>query len=134
MLDEIEPIAGARDLLLALREANYAVVLASSGKPEHIDHYLDLLDAREIVRGWTTAEDVEETKPAPDLLRVALDKAPDSEVITIGDSVWDCRAAERIDVRAIAVLTGGFGEQELRDAGAISVYEDLPELIDRFLS
>jgi HAD superfamily hydrolase (TIGR01549 family) len=134
MLDEIEPIAGARDLLLALGAANYTVVLASSGKPEHVDHYLDLLDAREIVRGWTTAEDVESTKPAPDLLQVALDKAPDSEVVTIGDSVWDCHAAQRIDVPAITVLTGGFAEQELRDAGAIAVYEDLPELIGRFLS
>jgi HAD superfamily hydrolase (TIGR01549 family) len=135
MLAEIEPIAGARDMLLALRDADYTVVLASSGKPEHIDHYLDLLDAREIVHGWTTSADVEDTKPAPDLLKVALDKAPTgSEVVTIGDSVWDCEAAQRIDVPAIAVLTGGFGEQELRDAGAISVYEDLPELMNRFLS
>jgi phosphoglycolate phosphatase-like HAD superfamily hydrolase len=111
------------------------VVLASSGKPEHIDHYLDLLDAREIVHGWTTASDVEDTKPAPDLLQVALDKAPaHDDVITIGDSIWDCLAANRISIPSIAVLTGGFAEAELRDAGASEVYADLPTLIDRFLS
>jgi HAD superfamily hydrolase (TIGR01549 family) len=135
MLTEIEPLAGARDLLIALRDADYAVVLASSGKPEHIDHYLDLLDAREIVHGWTTASDVEDTKPAPDLLQVALDKAPaHDDVITIGDSIWDCLAANRISIPSIAVLTGGFAEAELRDAGASEVYADLPTLIDRFLS
>lgn len=130
MLDEIEPLAGAHEFLTALRAAGYTVVLASSGKPEHIDHYLDVIDARDLVHGWTTAEDVSDTKPAPDLLTVAMDRAPDpdADTVTIGDSVWDCRAAAKIHVPTVGVLTGGFGAAELTDAGAAVVYEDLPRL------
>jgi phosphoglycolate phosphatase-like HAD superfamily hydrolase len=130
VLAEIEPLDGARELLTGLRDTGYDVVLASSGKPEHIDHYLDLLDARKIVRGWTTAEDVANTKPAPDLLTAAMDKAPhpDAETVTIGDSVWDCEAAAKIHVPAVGVLTGGFCAAELTEAGAAVVYGTLPEL------
>jgi HAD superfamily hydrolase (TIGR01549 family) len=135
MLDEIVALDGARELLVALRDLDYAVVLASSGKPEHIDHYLDMLDAKDIVDGWTTSADVESTKPAPDLLAVAMKKAPPvDDVVTIGDSVWDCAAAGRLGVPAVAVLTGGFGEAELTDAGAVSVHEDLPALMAYFRS
>jgi HAD superfamily hydrolase (TIGR01509 family) len=130
MLDEIEPLDGAHEFLTVLRDAGYTVVLASSGKPEHVDHYVDLVGARGLVHGWTTAEDVSKTKPAPDLLTVAMDKAPfdDGETVTIGDSVWDCRAAEKIHIPSVGVLTGGFSPAELTDAGAAAVYEDLPRL------
>jgi phosphoglycolate phosphatase-like HAD superfamily hydrolase len=128
MLTEVTLLAGARDLLLAFRERGDTVVLASSGKPEHIDHYLDLLDARSIVQAWTTAEDVDASKPAADLLEVALDKVKGDEVVTIGDSVWDCQAAERLGVPTVGVRTGGFGTEELVEAGAAVVYEDLPEV------
>ncbi len=129
MLPEIVPLEGARDLLLAFREGGHAVVLASSGKPEHIDHYLDLLDARSIIDGWTTAEDVDATKPATDLLEVALDRTEaDDEVVTIGDSVWDCEAARRLGVPSVGLRTGGFGTDELTDAGATCVYDDLAAL------
>lgn len=130
MLEEIEPLDGAHDFLTALREAGYTVVLASSGKPDHVDHYLDLVGARDLVHGWTTAEDVSDTKPAPDLLTVAMDKAPDpdAETVTIGDSVWDCQAAKKIHLPTVGLLTGGFSAAELTDAGAVTVYENLPDL------
>lgn len=130
MLDEIEPLEGAHEFLTALGEAGYTVVLASSGKPDHVDRYLDVVGARDLVHGWTTAEDVSDTKPAPDLLTVAMDKAPDpnAETVTIGDSVWDCRAAEKIGVPTVGVLTGGFSAAELTDAGAAVVHDDLPRL------
>jgi phosphoglycolate phosphatase-like HAD superfamily hydrolase len=133
MLPEITPLEGARELLAAFRARGDAVVLASSGKPEHVDHYLDLLDARPIIDGWTTAADVDATKPATDLLEVALDRteagAEDgAEVVTIGDSVWDCQAARRLGVPSVGLRTGGFGTDELTDAGAAEVYDDLTEL------
>jgi phosphoglycolate phosphatase-like HAD superfamily hydrolase len=132
MIDEIEPLDGAHDFLVALGEAGYTVVLASSGKPQHIDRYLDVLGARDLVHGWTTAEDVSDTKPAPDLLTVAMDKAPEprAEAVTVGDSVWDCQAAKKIHVPTVGVLTGGFGAAELTDAGAAVVYENLPRLCE----
>src|SRR4051812_7104682 len=74
MLPEISVLPGARDLLLAIRDRGHRLVLASSGKPRHVEHFLDLLDARDIAEAWTTSEDVAATKPAPDLLHVALEK------------------------------------------------------------
>lgn len=128
ILDEVCPIEGARALLEAAREAGYLVVLASSGKPDHVDRYLDLLDARDLAHAWTSSADVSQTKPQPDLIEVALEKAGESEAVVIGDSVWDCQAARRIDLPCVAVRTGGFGEQELLDNGASRVYDDLVRL------
>lgn len=131
VLGEITVLDGARELLHALRDNDFTVVLASSGKPEHVHHYLDLLDARSLVDGWTTAADVEETKPAPDLIEVALAKVRHDDVraLTVGDSIWDCHAAGRLGIPTAAVRTGGFGADELTKAGAVSVLDDLPALI-----
>jgi phosphoglycolate phosphatase-like HAD superfamily hydrolase len=104
------------------------VVLASSAKPDEVEHYLDLLDARELADDWTSAGDVEATKPEPDLVQVALEKVGGGEAVMIGDSTWDCEASKRAGLETIAVLTGGFSEGELLEAGAGAVYESIDEL------
>jgi HAD superfamily hydrolase (TIGR01549 family) len=123
MIEEVEPFEGARELIRELKERGHAVVLASSAKQDEVDRYLDLLEARELADGWTTSADVEATKPEPDLIKAALEKAGGGEAVMIGDSTWDCEAARRAGLETIAVLTGGFSEQELRDAGAAVVFE-----------
>jgi HAD superfamily hydrolase (TIGR01549 family) len=128
LIGEVAPLEGARDLIVTLKERGHAVVLASSAKKDEVDHYLDLLRARELVEGWTTSADVEATKPAPDLVRTGIEKAGAGDAVMVGDSTWDCQAARRAGVETIAVLTGGFSEQELRDAGAVAVFESLREL------
>lgn len=129
LIDEVEPMAGARELLEKLHDEDAAVILASSAKQEEVDHYLDLLDARELVDGWTTSTDVERTKPHPDLVNAALEKAgSDGPAVLVGDSVWDVKAARAADVPTLAVLTGGFSEAELREAGATQVVESIDEL------
>jgi HAD superfamily hydrolase (TIGR01509 family) len=130
MMDEVEVFKGARELLHQLHDSGCKFILASSAKPEEIDYYIDLLDAREIADGWTSAGDVEATKPAPDLVESALTRAgvgPD-EATMVGDSPWDARSAGRAGVETVAVMTGGFSEDELRDAGAADVYESIREL------
>jgi HAD superfamily hydrolase (TIGR01549 family) len=131
LIEEVEPLEGARELIEDLGSAGRAVVLASSAKPDEIDHYLDLLDAREIVAGWTTSADVERTKPEPDLVQAAVEKAGGGPAVMLGDSTWDCEAAGRAGVEAVGVLTGGFSEQELRDAGAVRVFQSLTDLRER---
>jgi phosphoglycolate phosphatase-like HAD superfamily hydrolase len=128
LIDEVVALSGARELICDLRERGSRIVLASSAKAVEVDHYLDLLDAREIVDGWTTAADVERTKPEPDLVRAALDCAGTERAVMVGDSVWDCIAAARAGVPKIAVLTGGFSEQELLDAGAACVFDSIEAL------
>ncbi len=128
LIDEVRPLPGARDLIVALKERGLTVVLASSGKQEEIDHYLDLLDARELLDGWTTSDDVESTKPEPDVLGVALKLAGGGPALLIGDSLWDCEAAERAGIPVIALLAGGFCAEELRAAGASATYDSPAEL------
>jgi HAD superfamily hydrolase (TIGR01549 family) len=128
LIGEVAAFDGARELLADLKERGHQVVLASSAKPDEVDAYLDLLDARELTDDWTSAEDVGTTKPAPDVVQVAIRKAGIEQAVMVGDSVWDCQAAERAGIPAIAILTGGFSEQELRGAGAVAVFESLGEL------
>jgi HAD superfamily hydrolase (TIGR01549 family) len=131
LIGEVQPFADARRLLELLGDRGHRLVLASSGKRDEIDHYLDLLDARELVEAWTTSADVTQTKPDPDLVHTAVEKVGGGEAVMVGDSTWDCEAAARADVPAVAILTGGFSEQELRQAGAEAVFESLTELCER---
>jgi HAD superfamily hydrolase (TIGR01509 family) len=129
LIREVELLPGARALLVSLRERGVTTVLASSAKADEVDVYLDMLDARELVDGWTTAADVEATKPEPDLVRAALDKAGHGgDAVLVGDSVWDCEAAGRAKIPTVGVLTGGFSRDELLCAGATVVYESAEEL------
>jgi HAD superfamily hydrolase (TIGR01509 family) len=128
LIAEVQPLEGARLLLETLKGRGHALILASSAKPEEVAHYLDLLDARELADGWTDSGDVEKTKPEPDLVRAAVEKAGGGEAVMIGDSVWDCEAAGRAGLKTIGVLTGGFCEDELSDAGAAAVFRSLHEL------
>jgi HAD superfamily hydrolase (TIGR01549 family) len=130
LMSEVEPLEGARELIEDLKQGGHAVVLASSAKKHEVEHYLDLLDARELADDWTTSDDVQATKPEPDLVVAAVEKAGGGEAVMVGDSTWDCEAAKRAGLDTIAVLTGGFSETELRDAGALVVYSSIRDLRD----
>jgi HAD superfamily hydrolase (TIGR01509 family) len=136
LIDEVAPLPGARDLLVAVKERGHRLVLASSGKPQHVDPFVDLLDARDLADAITSSQDAEASKPAPDLLQVALKKlgAPaDAGSVLVGDSVWDVEAAKKAGMPAIVVRSGGFGDDELREAGAVALYDtpgDLAAALD----
>ena len=131
LIDEVRPLEGSRELIEDLKRSGSPVVLASSAKPDEVDHYLDLLDARELADAWTTSGDVEQTKPAPDLVNSALEKIGGGPAVMIGDSVYDCEAAGNAGVETIAVLTGGFSDSELLKAGARIVFASIVELRER---
>jgi HAD superfamily hydrolase (TIGR01509 family) len=129
LIGEVQVMDGSIELLRELREGDAKAILASSAKAEEVERYLDLLDARDLVEGWTTAADVERTKPHPDLVRVALEKAAnDGPAVMVGDSTWDVKAAEAAGISTLAVLTGGFAEAELREAGAAEVVKSIGAL------
>ena len=128
MIEEVEPLDGARELIVDLKRRDRRVVLASSAKPDEIEHYIDLLDARELADAWTSSGDVEATKPEPDLVETALDRVGGGAAVMIGDSTWDCESAKRAGIETLAVLTGGFSDQELREAGAAAVFRSIEEL------
>jgi len=128
LIEEVEPFAESRELIEDLKGRGHAVILASSAKADEIDFYLDLLDARELADDWTSSADVENTKPEPDLVMAAVEKAGGGAAVMIGDTTWDCEAAARAGVDTIAVRTGGFSAEELESAGARMVFDSVTEL------
>ena len=131
LIGEVEPLHGSRELISDLKERGVTVVLASSSPQDELDHYLELLDARELADAWTTKDDVESTKPEPDLVNAALDKAGTGKAVMVGDTRWDVEAAAKAGVETACVLTGGWSAQELREAGAVAVFESVDELRER---
>ena len=127
-LPHISAFPGANAFLERCREMGAQVVLASSAKPSELDRYLELLDAERLGLRWTNSDDVSRTKPHPDLIHQALDQVPGAEALMIGDATWDVVAASRAGIPTLALLTGGYGEDELRAAGALDVYPSLEEL------
>lgn len=130
LIGEVEPMEGARELIEELRRRGHRVVLASSAKEEEVEHYLDLLDVRELADAWTTSADVEATKPEPDLVKAALARvdAEPHEAVMVGDTPWDVHSARGAGVPTVAVLTGGFAIEELTESGAVAVFESVAEL------
>jgi HAD superfamily hydrolase (TIGR01509 family) len=131
MIDEVEPMDGAHELLRELKQAGHTIILASSATADEAEHYIGLLRAEEYIDGYTTSADVENTKPHPDIVKAALAKADSDAGVMIGDSTWDCEAATRAGLPSIGVLTGGFSEQELLGAHATRVYDSVAHLRDQ---
>jgi HAD superfamily hydrolase (TIGR01509 family) len=128
--DECAPLAGARELVEELDRRGLEVVLASSSNEDDLSHFLDELGVRELVQ-YTTADDVERSKPHPDVVHAALEKAGATDAVMVGDSRWDIEAAANAGLQTVCVITGGWSEQELRDAGAACVFDSLVALRER---
>jgi HAD superfamily hydrolase (TIGR01549 family) len=129
LLDEPTVFPGARELLTALRERGLEVVLASSSIPRHARRALELLEADERVDAATTSEDAEASKPDPELLEVAIERVDGTSALLVGDAVWDVEAGRRAGIPTVAVQSGGVGEAELREAGAVRVYPAVADLL-----
>ncbi|SFF59604.1 haloacid dehalogenase superfamily, subfamily IA, variant 3 with third motif having DD or ED/haloacid dehalogenase superfamily, subfamily IA, variant 1 with third motif having Dx(3-4)D or Dx(3-4)E [Actinacidiphila alni] len=129
----LAPLPGASELLRACAGHGWKVVLASSAKGPEAEVMIRALDAGAAITAVTTADDVSSSKPAPDLVQQALEKAgvPAGRAVFVGDAAWDAKAARKAGVRCLGVLTGGWTRQELTDAGAEAVYESPAELLDR---
>jgi HAD superfamily hydrolase (TIGR01509 family) len=131
----LTPLDRAADLLRACADRGLRVVLASSASGPEADVMRQALDADDAIHAMTTADDVEASKPEPDLVHRALEKAgvPPERAVFVGDAVWDVKAALKAGVACVAVLTGGgFSSQELRAAGARAIYDAPCDLLDHF--
>ena len=123
----------AADLLRACAERGHKVVLASSASTDELAALKDALDADDVIDIATSSSDADSGKPHPDILTAALEQSglePGSAVF-VGDSVWDAEAAAKANIAFVAVTCGGTPAGELRDAGALEVWRDPAELIER---
>jgi HAD superfamily hydrolase (TIGR01549 family) len=127
---EVAPLPGASELIRGLAGRGYLVALASSGQKKFSEDALELLGVGDEVHTLVTSEDVNASKPEPDLIGVTLDKVQPTRAVFVGDTPYDVEAADRAGLRCIAVLTGGFSRGELEEAGAALVVESLTDLRD----
>jgi HAD superfamily hydrolase (TIGR01549 family) len=125
LIGEIQPFEGARELLVDVKERGFRLVLASSGKTEHVETFLDLIDGTSLADAWTTSDDVEKSKPEADIVAAALAKVEGASGIMVGDSIYDAQAATKLNIPTLGVRTGGFSVGELQEAGVLMVFESL---------
>ncbi|WAL93494.1 HAD family hydrolase [Streptomyces sp. Je 1-369] len=129
--DRLPALNGARDLLYALAERGWRIVLATSAGGGELGALRRAIDADDVIAGVASADDVSSGKPAPDPVHHALDIAECSpeEALFVGDTVWDMRAASRAGVRGVALLCGGIPRADLEEAGASAVFADPADLL-----
>ena len=100
-----------------------------------VEHYKELLDIKDLVDGATSTDDVDKSKPEPQIFQSALEKLGDistEEVIAVGDSPYDAIAASKISLRTIGVLAGGFERETLTQAGCVAIYQDPADLLNNY--
>jgi HAD superfamily hydrolase (TIGR01509 family) len=128
----LRPLPGAAELLRACRKSGLNVVLASSADPQEFAVLRAALDAEDAIGDATSAADVDSSKPAPDLVEVALKKARTrpQQAVFVGDTVWDVQACQRAGVPCIGLRSGGISAAELFDAGAAAVFAGPADLLE----
>jgi len=133
--DRLRPLPGADELLRACADAGLSVVLASSASEGELKKLRGALGCDDVVTAATSAADADTSKPAPDILQAALDQSglrPD-DVVFVGDSVWDVKAADKLTIPCIGLTSGGLAPAELREAGAVEIYESPRDLRDHLI-
>lgn len=130
-MQEVRALPGAGDLLRAVHQAGLTMVLASSSPADQVDRMLEVVDDAHLIDHLTTGDDADASKPAPDIIAVAAEKAGTSRAVVVGDAVWDIESARRAGLPCIALRSGGIGEDELRAAGAVDVALGPGDLAER---
>ena len=129
----LTPLRSAAELLRACKGRGLRVVLASSADEREFNALRAALDAEDAIDEATSSADAETSKPAPDIVQVALEKAGvrPGEAVFVGDTVWDVQACQKAGVRCIGLTSGGIAREELIGAGAAHVYAGPDELLAR---
>ncbi len=128
-LTNVATFPDSAELLRALKDRGLKVVLASSGKSDHLEFARKLLGADDVIDAVTQGDDVDSSKPAADLFHLALEKVGGRRAFVIGDSPWDVKAGHDVPAPTIALRCGGFAEQTLQEAGAAAVHDDPADLL-----
>ena len=130
----VRPFSAVPDLLRRVRDSGVQIAVASSAKMDELDKYLDIAGIADLVDLTTSSDDVEESKPAPDIFETVLKKLEidGSKAVAIGDTPYDAEAAGKAKIATIGVLCGGFTESSLRQAGCAEIYPGPAALFARF--
>jgi HAD superfamily hydrolase (TIGR01509 family) len=136
LLGDVRAFPGAAQLLRRLHGAGLIVVLATSAPDDELQVLREILDADDAIDAQTTADDIDESKPAPAVFLTAMKSSSidPKRALAIGDSVWDVQAARAAGIGCITVESGGFSQHELSEAGSHHVYRDVKEILDQYLT
>lgn len=135
LLEKVQPFPKVKELFETIKADGIKIVLASSARKETIAHYKKLLEIEDLIDGATSTDDVAKSKPEPDIFASALEKLGDiktEEVIVVGDSPYDTMAANKLSLRTISVLCGGFERETLTQAGCVAIYQDPADLLNNY--
>lgn len=135
LLEKVQPFPKVKELFEAIKADDIKIVLASSARKETIEYYQKLLEIEGLIDGATSTDDVEKSKPEPDIFTSAvakLDNITTEEIIVVGDSPYDAIAANKVNLTTIGVLGGGFSAETLTDAGCVAIYRDPADLLDNY--
>lgn len=131
----IKAFPQVRELFKRIKADGKRVALASSATKDDVATYKQIMDVEDLIDAATTTSEVESSKPEPDVFFVTLDKlggiAPNN-VIVVGDTPYDAEAAGKANLRTIGVLSGGFPEENLRQAGCIAIYQNIADLLSHY--
>jgi HAD superfamily hydrolase (TIGR01509 family) len=132
----VRPFSAVPDLLRSVRDAGLRIAVASSAKKDEVEKYLDIARITDLVELTTSSDDVEESKPAPELFEAVLKKLKidGADAVAIGDTPYDAEAAGKAKIATIGVLCGGFTESSLRQAGCVEIYPGPATLFARLAS
>jgi len=134
-LPQVKTLPQVRQLFERIKGDGLRIALASSAQEDEIAHHIDALGIKDLVEFATSADDVSRSKPCPDVFNAALDRlasVSNDEAIVVGDTPYDAQAAGKAGLRTIGVLSGGFSQQTLRDAGTMWIYEDVADLLANY--
>ncbi|MDQ3684345.1 MAG: HAD family hydrolase [Acidobacteriota bacterium] len=134
-LPRVKAFPKVRELFERIKRDGKKIALASSAKEDELSTYKKLARIDDLLEGETSADDVEKSKPHPDIFEAALEELGDvdaSDVIVVGDTPYDAEAAGKIKIKTVGLLCGGWSEEELREAGCIAVYRDDADLLARY--
>ena len=133
-LPHLKAFPCVRELFERVRDSGRKIALATSAVGEELETYLKLTNVKDLVQAQTSADDVKESKPSPDIFQAALDrlKLRGDEAVVVGDTRFDAEAAIKAGATPIGVLCGGFPEEQLRSAGCVEIYRDPADLLQRF--
>jgi phosphoglycolate phosphatase-like HAD superfamily hydrolase len=134
-LPRATPFPGVRDLFERLAADGTRIVLASSSHSEEVDYHLSLIACADLVTATTSSDDVENSKPCPDIFAAALGRVSPlgaKEVAVVGDTPWDAKAAGKLGLRIVGFRSGGFPDEALVQAGACELYDGPSDLFARF--
>jgi len=134
LIDDVCVFPGAADLLRRVHDSGMVVALATSAPEDELASVLDKLDADDAIDLTTTVNDIEHSKPSPDVFLTSMREAgiDPRRALAVGDSVWDIQAARASGIACLTVESGGFSQHELNETRALHVYRDVQEILEQF--